>query len=488
MSVIDLSQHRKSLILEKKKNLQKKLDELINLNTEDIEILLTEEKKIKILEKYFKNKETNFTFSEQIEINGKLKPILTKTNIETLLEIHKIKTHYHEIKKEIQVMNEDGEILCQKEFHSFLEDELNRYDFQTKKFDVLLRKLEAIAIENRINPVQDFILTAYENNKDNIDENNLELDRLFSTIKGEDKDKNINYMLFKTWMLSLISSQFNKDFRSQGALTFTGKQGSGKSTWFKNCVPPSLRDYYKEEFALNTSDKDNYMESVKYWIVELSEVGRTMKDSDRAKSHITKQYDEYRAPYERSASKHKRTTVYGSTVDQDNFLADDVNRRWWTIQVIDRFDLIDINYELLYAELYHLYLKNPKKCHELDWTQIEILNSHNKQFNIINETDSLILNIFDWDSDERYYVSSNDIGNIINKERISNYKIGKSLKKLETPFKIFNTKTKQKMYEIPIPRRTRRYERELFKEQNYEKVIIEEAYLDAERRGIENET
>jgi predicted P-loop ATPase len=488
IDVIDLTQHRKILIAEKQRTLQKRLDDLINLKTDDLDSLLVEEKKIKIIENQLKNQETNFNFSEMAESDGKLKPLLTKPNIEILLDINKMKIYFHEIKKEIFIETLDGEVLYQKEINSFLEDELNRHDFKSKKFEILLRKLEAIALAKKVNPVKDFILESYEKNKDNINVANLELDRLFLTIKGEEDEKNVNYILFKTWMLSLVGSQFNYEFRSQGALTFTGKQGVGKSTWFKNCVPPSLRPYYKEEFALNTIDKDNYIESVKYWLVELSEVGRTIKDSDRAKSHITKQYDEYRAPYERSASKHKRNTVYGSTVDQETFLADDVNRRWWAIKIVDRFDLIDINYELLYAELYYFYLKNPDKCHELDWQEIKMLNEHNKQFNISNETDSLILNIFDWESTGRYYVSANDIGSIINKERISNHKIGKSLKKLEVSYKIFNKKTNQKFYEIPMPRKIRKYETELFYQQTYEKVITENNYIEEEREGIKGES
>jgi hypothetical protein len=466
-----------SIVMKKNANLidNKKQELLARLKNTGIDFsdnnLKSLENKVKKIEKMFQVGAKNKAGYIDIHYTkDDAKPMLTEINIEQLLLFHSLEIIYDEVKHNIFLYDKNKKEQELSEVSSFIEDEITRDDFQSKNYETLMRKLKAIAFKNRINPVKDYILNSYEKNKDKIDRNNLELDRVFRTIKGRKEDCDINYLLFKTWMLSTVSCQFNTEFKGQGALTFTGSQATGKSTWFSNLVPEPLKKYYKEEFALNTTDKDNYIESVQYWMVELSELGRTIKDSDRAKSHMTKKYDEYRAPYDRTSIKHKRTTVYCATVDKDEFLRDDFNRRWWIIKIIGRFDLIEIDHEMLYAELYSFYLEDKKKCHELNYEGVQKLNDHNTEFNIKDDTDSIILNLFDWESHDRYYLSAYDIGNLIDNPKINNTRIGISLKKMGVKSKIFDQKTKQKYYEIPKPRKIKKIQCELFCEMDYDKV------------------
>ena len=483
--IIDIREESNKFIAFKKQELKDKLTKCgIDFETDDLKEV---ELKIKIIEDLFARK-NDINFVDIAYSNNMNKPMLTETNIQILLNHLKLDIVYDEIKNNIFLYSEEKKEIELKVALSRLEDEITKLDFQSKNFEVLNRKVNNISFQNKINPVRDYILAGYEEYKDNVLDGDLELDKLFSTIKGNDEDFEINFKLFKTWMLSLVACMFNPDFKSQGALTFTGAQGLGKSTWFSNLVPKELKTYFKEEFALNTSEKDNYMESVQYWIVELSELGRTMKDADKAKSHITKKIDEYRAPYERSSTKHKRITVYGASVDKDEFLKDDVNRRWWTIKINKRFDLIELNHKKLYAELYEMYLMNPMKCHELDWETIQLLNKHNLQFSVSDDCDSLIQNLFDWESHKRYLVPSSDIGNLIDKERINNYRIGLSLKKMGVNFDIKDKKTKQKLWHMPPVRKIKKIQYQLFLEMKYPEIIKEKEYTKIEREGIKNET
>ena len=479
VKVIDVKEEINKLKLAKQIEFKTRL-KLVGLDLDQDDIKDTE-KKVKMIENILRTTDINFIDMYYTK-EGESKPMLTENNVELLLVRYHYNILYDEIKNNIFLYDKNNVEKEIKEIGSYLEDEITRLNFQSRNFEVLNRKLNNIAFKNKINPVRDYILNAYEEKKDIIFNGDLEIDRLFYTIKGNKEDTEINYKLFKTWMISTVACIFNPEFKSQGCLTFTGSQGMGKSTWFSRLVPPELKKYFKEEFALNTTEKDNYMESVKYWIVELSELGRTIKDSDKVKSHICKEYDEYRAPYERSSSKHKRMTVYGASVDKDEFLRDDVNRRWWTIKINNRFDMIDIDYKKLYAELYYLYLQNPKKCHELDWNSMQDLNKHNIQFSVSDDCDSIIQNLFNWESNERYYISSNDIGILIDKERINNYRIGISLKKLNVKFDIFDKKSKQKMYYMPPVRKIKKDKYQLFLEMKYERV-----YENDEREGIKND-
>jgi len=379
-------------------------------------------------------------------------PQLTETNIKVLLEHRNIKISYDEIKRsviyDLSKLDKNRFINNDEQFMSFIEDEIDRNHFQSKSFEKLYRKCDSIAYGNTINPIKEYLKTNYELNKDKIIGTEF-IDKMFKKIKIDLSEFDISYLLFRRWIVSCVASQFETNFISHGALTFTGNQGSGKSTWLRNLVPEHLKDnYFKGEFSLDVTNKDSIIESTTYWITELAELGSTTKkENDKVKSHITKQFDEIRTPYARKAKKDKRRTVYCASVDKDEFLRDDVNRRWWTIKIIDKFDNEpNIDIDLFWSEVMHLYLNGEKWF--LSYEEIELLNKHNQQFNMSNEVDSMIQSVFSWDLPTRYYLKVEDIFNCLPiKNNITTTKLGLTLKKMAIPFKKIGKN--KKAYEMP---------------------------------------
>ncbi|MGD9276539.1 MAG: VapE family protein [Candidatus Pacearchaeota archaeon] len=415
---------------------------------------------------------------------GLVKPHLTTRNIGILINKLGYKIIYDEILQDI-LFTKNNKQYEFSEISNKVEDELQKQTFSKTNYDILCRKLKNLGKENSINPIKDYILKSYDKFKNKINYNKLELDKLFKTIKGRKEDEKINYMLFKTYMLSRISCQFNPDFACQGALTFTGKQGAGKTTWCENLTPPELRNYHVSESRYIPGDRDNKMKNIRAWSVEFAEVGRTLKEVDATKAFITTKTDTYRDWYESKSEKHKRRTVYTATVDKDEFLVDDVDRRWWPIKIIDYFGrLNNLNYELLYAELYQMYLENPKNCHELGKEGLKILNKHNKEFRKKDYVESLLMNTFDWQSEPRYKVPNTDIITLITNDssinsKINNTNLGLALKKMDVEYEIKDKKTKQKLYYVPVPRKIKKNILSVFLEQKYEQV-----YETIERESI----
>lgn len=487
-------------IEEQKKFLIKKINErhqkLLNKISNNIKSL--ESWDITFENLYDENK--LFIFKNQLKRfkNGEIKPKLHSDNIKIIIkDLLKINIMYDDVAHEIVMLDKDDKEMTiinevNKEINMTLdydnlvakiEDKLAEYEFITDNVDKLRRKINLLCKEKAVNRVKEFIIKAYELKKNTNLETN-EIDRVFNCIKSEENEREINYLLFTTWLKSLIASHFDDDFISQGCLTFTGAQGTGKSTFFRNLIPHELRKYYEGEKILDSNKTDDLIECSKKWVVEMSEAGESLKNINSIKAHITKQYDIYRKPYDLSAKKYKRKTVYCASVDKEEYLKDDVNRRWWTIRIIDRFDLIEIDYIQLYAELFNLYMKN-SNCYVLNWNEIQKLNEHNNKFSVKDNWMSLIENIFDFETEERYLLSCSRICSILSKKsnRSANTKIGLALKKLKIKYDIENKKTKEKLYHMPKPSKIHEDILEAFNRMKFPKVETEKDFIELEKEG-----
>lgn len=137
----------------------------------------------------------------------------------------------------------------------------------------------------------------------------------------------------------------------QGVLVLQGAQNAGKTRWFKSLVPDS--SWIAEGVTMDPSNKDSVITATSSFIVELGELDATTRKSDVAmlKSFLTRDVDEYRAPFGRKSEAYPRRTIYGATVNPSDFLVDATgNRRFWLMPVerIDQPEHIDM--QQLWAE------------------------------------------------------------------------------------------------------------------------------------------
>jgi|WetSurSiteA1Bulk_404760.scaffolds.fasta_scaffold02087_2 predicted P-loop ATPase len=396
--------------------------------------------------------------------DSSVKPMLTEKNIEALLYNLNICVKFNEITKTVYIENfdkldENKNENCStlKKFASFLEDEIVRQDFQSKSFETLYRKLDSIAYKNSYNPIKDYLISNYDKNKDKITKNFNNINYLIDILKVRNSDKNITKMLVKKWLISCVASQLDDNFVSHGILTLTGDQGIGKTSFFRMLIPETLllenkkKDgYFKDGYRLDLKNKDSLIEFLQYWIVELGELDSTAKNQiSELKAFTTKKYDTFRSPFGRTNLDYKRTTIACASIDKEKFLRDDANRRFWVIDCIDIDYKKSIDIDLVWAELTKLFYDG--EISYLTKDEIKILNEHNRNFNMSTETDSIIESCFDWNSKERYYLSSSDIYLILssNNKNLTTTKIGIALKKMKIEYK--EKSARRKMYKMPKP-------------------------------------
>ena len=190
----------------------------------------------------------------------------------------------------------------------------------------------ALADLHRYNPVQEWIIASPWDGVDRL------ADFYATVVTDDDFPALFKKTLMKRWMISAVAAVFMPSgFRCRGVLTFSGKQGLGKTSWLNSLVSDQkLRsEVVLTGHCLDASNKDSKMTAISNWLVELGEVESTLKkELPVLKSFITNDLDAFRRPYAAVDSTFPRRTVFFASVNDTNFLNDITgNSRWWTIPV-----------------------------------------------------------------------------------------------------------------------------------------------------------
>lgn len=187
-------------------------------------------------------------------------------------------------------------------------------------------------------------------------------------------------VLVRKWLLSIVAASFKGEgYRARGVLTLQGGQGIGKTTWFARLVtPPALRDdVIKLGHSWDGGSKDARLAALRHRIVELGELeGSFRKEIASLKAFITETADKIRPPYARVEAEYPRSTVFGASVNDRQFLLDTTgNSRFWTVacESIDYTHEIDM--QQVFAELKVAYERgDPWWLSSAEEAQLERVN------------------------------------------------------------------------------------------------------------------
>ena len=190
-----------------------------------------------------------------------------------------------------------------------------------------------VSTRNRYNPVLDLLASQVWDKQDHLKD-------LYDALNLKEDDE-LSRILIKKWFwqgLALLRNNSSDPFGADGILTLSGKQGIGKTSFFRKIA--LSHKFFREGQRIDDRDKDSARRCVTTWIAELGEIDTTLKsDIGMLKAFITNAYDEYRLPYGRVDQQTPRRTNVGATVNGTQFLVDPTgNRRFWTIP-LDTIDL-----------------------------------------------------------------------------------------------------------------------------------------------------
>lgn len=389
---------------------------------------------------------------------NKPKPKDVVRNFSAMFKAYGIKISKNVIKKRVEislpphdVYNDSGE---RTEVHDVLNYSLRmahdccrNNELPTANID---SHIDMIASINSHNPVADYITSKPWDRVSRLDD-------LFETLRLKDgSNEEFSKYILRKWMLSAVAAAFKKSqFSTKGVLVLQGPQSAGKTSWVRSLLPMHMQTYLMTGHVLDPADKDNVINVIQHWIVELGEIDATFnkKDSGTIKNFISKTTDTVRMPYAKIPDEFPRRTVFVGTVNEDEYLRDPTgSSRFWTIPVESLDYMHDMDMQQMWAEVYHWF-----KCDEKWYFTPEDekrLKQVNSDFEEEDPLKSRIYAAYKWADEDKSnwnYLTTGDvlshIGESVSNKGLSN-RVGKLLREMTgmiSPVK----KKKGKCYLLP---------------------------------------
>lgn len=173
-------------------------------------------------------------------------------------------------------------------------------------------------------------------------------------------------MVGRWWMISAVARALRPGCKADHVLILQGLTGIGKST----ALSILARDESSKDQDLGFTDtpivignKDSYQAIQGCLIIELAELEsiRRAPDVSAAKAFFTSRTDRFRPPFGRRMVDVARRCVFAGSVELDEFLVDEKNRRYWPVKCfsLDKEGL-EANRVQLWAEAVAAYRAGEK--------------------------------------------------------------------------------------------------------------------------------
>lgn len=317
------------------------------------------------------------------------KPVLSIENLENLLSFRGIVLRYNVISKSTELLIPGTDFSPENSYIASKAHLMS--EMQKAKLPVghLNDFMIAISDKNKYNPVREWIRSKEWDGKDRIAE-------LCSTIKA--KNEEAKNLFIRRWLLTAVAAvDLPEGLDAAGALVLQGPQGLGKTWWIRKLCP--MPGIVKTGMWLNPKDRDSLMQAIRYWIVELGELGATFRSTDIEilKAVLTNENDILRRPYGENSQIYPRRTVFAASVNESIYLYDKTgNRRFWTVECtfINSYHQIDM--QQLWAEVYDLYCQG--ESHQLSPHERELVDEINSEHVQIDPVEEDILQMYAWET------------------------------------------------------------------------------------------
>ncbi len=220
--------------------------------------------------------------------------------------------------------------------------------------------LDSVLMTKEKNPLLDTIKEGKWDGEDHIE-------KMVKQIKSDSGNFKYRKDGITKWLIQCVAAWDGsentprKDAKAKYELVLVlgGSQGIRKTDFWHALMPNAMNKYLADGALLKMDDKDSVSQFTSYGMVELGELEATFKKSDIAelKAFLSRQFDEYRLPYARKPEKHRRRTVFGASVNTNQFLNDPTgSRRFVYMLVTKMIDVSDIDIEQLWKQVWQLYL------------------------------------------------------------------------------------------------------------------------------------
>ena len=276
------------------------------------------------------------------------------------------------------------------------------------------------------------VFNPFENYFQNLEKWNGEnhIQRLTRYVKTTDTDS--FQIHFEKWLTRSVLCALKRGYiNKQCIVLFNTKQNSGKTSFLRFLIPPSLEKYYTEDIGV---DKDGLIALRKNFLINIDELSVMSKtDVNILKAFISKNTVNTRLPYDRKSSLMHRTSSFCGSTNRSDFLTDETGSvRWQIFEVLE----IDFNYykeikmDKVWAQAYYNAFERKNYNPELTVEDLIENEKRNEKFKQVSLEQEIIISHFEKSENQNDFLTATDIMLAMNNAlgvRMNNIKIGKAL-------------------------------------------------------------
>ena len=201
-------------------------------------------------------------------------------------------------------------------------------------------------------------------------------------VKGDSDEQILFYQYLKKWLVAMVASWVSPKVVNNVMLVLIGEQGSYKTTWFANLLPPQLRDYFYTKTNSGLVSKDDLLVLSKYGLVCWEELDTMQpKELNKLKAAMTMPSINEREAYARYHENRPHLASFCGTGNNVQFLSDTTGTRRWLPFEVENIESplsSPFDYDGFYAQAYVLYQQGFQ--YWFDKPEIERLQRHNEAY------------------------------------------------------------------------------------------------------------
>ena len=332
----------------------------------------------------------------------------------------KYQLRFNEIALEFEIKTENGD---------WTELNLNSLYIELTQagINIAFNKLEILMRSHLItvfNPFQNY----FQNLEKWDGENHIQ--RLTSFVKTTDAEP--FQIHFEKWLTRSVLCALKKGyFNKQCFVFYNTKQNSGKTSFLRFLIPPSLEKYYTEDIGV---DKDGLIALCKNFIINIDELSVMSKtDVNILKAFISKNTVNARLPYDRKSSLMYRTSSFCGSTNRSDFLTDETGSVRWIIFEVLEIDFgysKKININQVWAQAYHNAFERKNYNPELTAEDLVENEKRNEKFKQITLEQEILISHFEKSENKNDFLTATEIMLAMSNAlgvRMNNVKIGKAL-------------------------------------------------------------
>ena len=264
-------------------------------------------------------------------------------------------------------------------------------------------------------------------------------------VRGDGDEQILFYQYLKKWLVAMVASWVSPSVVNNVMLVLIGEQGSYKTTWFANLLPPQLRDYFYTKTNSGLVSKDDLLTLAQYGLVCWEELDTMQpKELNKLKAAMTMPSVNERAAYARYHECRPHLASFCGTGNNVQFLSDTTGTRRWLpfeVESIEPPQENPLDYDAIYAQAYTLYQQGFR--YWFDQTEIQRLTQHNRQFETSRSAEELIDDNFrkPKTGEKGEYLSSSVAMQIVgaqNMKDVSAVKLGRAFTAMGFDYKIID--------------------------------------------------